>query len=230
MRLCLALALLLGACSSSTEEEQPPAAPPGPEEWNREVTPPSDGEAEEQRAACGYQAGALPAETQGASHPNGSDIPIDHILVVMMENRSFDHYFQKLPDYGQPDVDVAPPGFTNPDTQGMPVAPFHEERYCFVDTAHGWNAVHQQLGGGKMDGFIATNEMNHELPVNGTLDMLSGTRAMGYYDETDLPFYYWLANDFAIADRYFCSVVGPTWPNRMFLYAASSFGLTSNDF
>ena len=71
-----------------------------------------------------------------------------------------------------------------------------------------------------------TNEGWHELPAARPLDMLSGKRAMGYYDQTDLPFYYWLANEFAIADHYHCSLLGPTWPNRMYLYAASSFGIT----
>jgi phospholipase C len=201
---------------------------PGPAEWNRDVEPPADAEAEAQRAACGYAAGALPAETQGESRPTGRDVPIDHVIVVMMENRSFDHYFQKLPEHGQPDVEVAPEGFTNPDLEGKPVAPFHDDQYCFVDTNHGWDGVHQQIGGGKMDGFFASNDGHHELPAHGTLDMLSGRRAMAYYDGDDLPFYYWLASEFSIADHYHSSVPGPTWPNRMYLYAATSFGLTSN--
>jgi phospholipase C len=85
---------------------------PGPPEWNRSVQAPSDSNAETQRAQCAFTVGALPKETQGQSHPNGSEIPIDHIVILMMENRSFDHYFQHLPDDGQPDVEVAPAGFT----------------------------------------------------------------------------------------------------------------------
>jgi phospholipase C len=216
-------------CNSEVEEPPPPAVVPGPEEWNREVVPPSDEQASTTRAACGYAAGALPAETQGASFPSGANIPVDTIVVVMMENRSFDHYFQKLPEYGQPDVDVAPDDFTNPDPDGMPVGIFRESQYCFVDTAHGYDSSHDQVNGGAMDGFVTTNEGNHELPAHGTLDMLSGDRAMGYYDQNDLPFYYWLANTFAIGDRYHSSVLGPTWPNRMYLFAATSFGLQSNE-
>lgn len=230
--LALTAALTLG-CTSSDDTSSAPTtttALPGPAEWNRKVTPPSDADAQAKRAECAYKAGDLPAETQGASRPNGKDIPIDHVLVLMMENRSFDHYFQKLPEYGQPDVDVAPPDYTNPDADGNPVAPFHDKQYCFVDTNHEWSGTHKQINGGKMDGFYLTNEGVHELPAHGTLDMLSGKRALGYYDHTDLPFYYWLANEFSIADRYFCSVPGPTWPNRMFLYAATSFGLTRNTF
>lgn len=222
--------LALPACGTPDESTTPePEKPlPGPEEWNREVTPPADAEAAEQRLSCGYKAGMLPAETQGKSQPNGKDIPVEHVLVMMMENRSFDHYFQKLPEYGQPDVEVAPADFSNPGVDGEPVPIFHDDAFCFVDTNHGWSGVHQQVNGGKMDGFFATSEGNHEVPVNGTLEMLSGRRALGYYDGADLPFYYWLANEFSIADHYHSSVLGPTFPNRMFLYAASSFGNTYN--
>ena len=233
----IALAMCLGplaaACSSSDETTAGPpdgdaGVLPGPAEWNRAVTPPSDDEAAAQRTACGYTAGKLPAETQGKSHPSGAEIPIDHILVMMMENRSFDHYFQKLPEYGQPDVEVAPAEYTNPDADGNPVAPFHDTQYCFVDTNHEWTGSHEQVNGGAMDGFFKTNDGWHEVPVHGTLDMIGGRRALGYYDPTDLPFYYWLANEFSIADHYHCSVQGPTFVNRMYLYAATSFGLTTN--
>src|SRR5262245_13868669 len=168
MRFDVALAglvVVLSGCSKPDESVPSETVLPGPAEWNREVTPPDDATAEQQRKACGYAAGALPAETQGASFPNGDDIPIDHILIVMMENRSVDHYFQKLPEYGQPDLEVAPAQFTNPDPGGQPVGIFHEQNYCFVDTAHGWEASHLQVNDGAMDGFILTNEMNHEQPV-----------------------------------------------------------------
>jgi phospholipase C len=229
------LAAALGGCTlapldspsvTSTQSTDTPL--PGPSEWNRDVTPPSDADAGAGRAACQYKAGSLPAETQGESAPNGKQIPLRHVLVMMMENRSFDHYFQKLPEAGQPDVDVAPPDFSNPDKDGKPVKIFHDDSYCFVDTNHEWSGSHQEYDGGKMDGFWAANDQHHDLPAHGTLDMLSGKRAMGYYDQTDLPFYYWLANEYAIADHYHASLLGPTFPNRMFLYAASSFGNTWN--
>jgi phospholipase C len=215
---------LVAACSNSQ------TVLPGPPEWNRPVTAPADDDAKAQRAACGYKAGSLPAETQGKSHPNGTQIPIDHIVVIMMENRSFDHYFQKLPENGQPDAEVAPATFTNNDLDGKPVSPYHDEQLCFVDTAHGWNAVHDQINGGKMDGFFRTNDGTHEMPMGGSLELLSGKRGMTYYEPADLPFMYWAANEYAIADHYHCSVPGPTWPNRMFLYAATSRGKTSNVF
>ncbi len=68
------------------------------------------------------------------SQPNGKAIRVDRIVVAMMENRSFDHYFQKARD-ADLDVDVAPDGFTDPHSEGNPVAPFHDDVHCIVDTA-----------------------------------------------------------------------------------------------
>ncbi|MBZ5713552.1 phospholipase C [Nannocystis pusilla] len=193
--------------------------------WDRPVTPPGDAEAKASRDRCAYEAGALPAETQGNAYPSGEQIPIDHIVVLMQENRSFDHYFQMLPQRGQPEADVAPADFTNPGPEGAPVAIYHQTQPCFGGTDHSWDATHEQIGGGEMDGFVTSNEGKGDDVIDETL---RGERALGYYDDTDLPFYYWLANEFALADRYFSSVPGPTWPNRMYLYAGSSYGRTVN--
>ncbi|APR78080.1 Phospholipase C 4 precursor [Minicystis rosea] len=193
---------------------------------------PIPGDAETNRASCTYGAGTLAADTHDPAAPSGATIPVDHILVLMQENRSFDHYFQKLPEYGQPDVDVAPADFSNPDENGNPVTIFHDTAYCFLDTAHSWAASHHQYNYGKMDGFVLASEGklddDEELPPGLPQEMLGGERAMSYYDATDLPYYYELANQFSIADRYFSSLLGPTWPNRMHLYAASSYGITRN--
>jgi phospholipase C len=168
------------------------------------------------RSSCKFAAGALAEDTIGCA---GRQIPIDHVVLVMQENRSFDHYFQKLPEYGQPDVDVAPAGVTNPAPDGTPIPFSHKTEYCFDDTGHSWKASHTEWDNDKNDGFAIANAK----PSDPT-----GARAMGYYDQTDIPFYYKLASTFAISDNYHCSLLGPTWPNRMYFYAATSFGLVSN--
>lgn len=195
-------ASLLTGCSSSDEGDGGESRLP-------------DDVAQTARAACEFKAGALAKDTLGRSDRLGKRIPVDHIFVLMMENRSFDHYFSKLPEYGQPDVTVADESWTNLDQNGQPVAWHHTSDYCVEDPNHGWNASHAQWNGGKNDGFVLDNEPD-------------GARAMGYLDHTDLPFYYDLASQFAIGDRYFCSLLGPTWPNRMFLMGGSSNGLTKN--
>lgn len=202
----LKLALLMTAvigCSSSEDPAEPAAKRP------------DDAVATAARAACEFKAGALPRDTLGQSDPISRQIPVDHIFVLMMENRSFDHYFSKLPEYGVTDVTVADESFANLDDTGQTVNWFHETEYCVEDPSHGWKGSHRQWNGGKNDGFVLDNEPN-------------GRRAMGYFDAADLPFYYALAKEFAIGDQYFCSLLGPTWPNRMYLYSASSHGLTKN--
>ncbi len=166
--------------------------------------------------SCTFHAGALPDETLPATAPRGEQIPIEHVIVLMQENRSFDSYFGKLPAAGHADVDGLPAGASNPDADGTPVPAFHQTRYCTADTNHEWTGSHQEFDDGKNDGFVTANNPD-------------GARAMGYYDETDLPFYYGLAKTFAMGDRYFCSLLGPTYPNRFYLLTATSFGHVRND-
>ena len=79
---------------------------------------------------CRFGAGALPEETLPAGLPHGDQIPIDHILVLMQENRSFDHYFSQL---NRQNVDRARKTMSNPDpTGGPPIHPFHQKEYCEV--------------------------------------------------------------------------------------------------
>jgi phospholipase C len=237
-RFALLFPLFLFACSSKQDapaevaDAGDDAAEAGLQpvpEWDKPVTPPSDDDAKSKRASCGYTAGALPAETQGKSFPTGKDIPIETIVIVMMENRSFDHYFAKLKDHGFTDVDTPPADFSNPGKDGTPVPIFRDKQYCFVDTNHEWRGVHDQIGASDaMDGFVKTNDGWSEAPPKGAPELLSGNRAMGYYDKDDLPFMYWAAETFAIGDKYFCALPGPTWPNRMYLYGASSYGRIEN--
>ncbi len=172
------------------------------------------------RQSCNFAAGALPAVSIAKEAPLGSEIPIDHVLILMLENRSFDHMLANLPAYGQPDADVAPSTSVNFDRNGLAVNPYHLDEYCLDDPEHGWDKMHAEWDDGKNDGFVIANQ-------DAMYDPL-GHRAMGYYTEKDLPFFYWLASEFALGDRYFCATLGPTYPNRLFLYAGTSFGHTGN--
>lgn len=199
----LAMALHLAACDG--EESVGPRS-------NYTAT-----EAAAARQACLFKAETLPGLSLAKDAPLGRQIPIDTIVIIMMENRSFDHL---LGDLGrtQPDADVAPPDATNPGTDGTEVARFHMNDYCFDDPKHGWNATHLEWNGGKMDGFV----------VNNDGASAEGKRAMGYYTAGDAPFIYALANTFAVADRSFSSLLGPTFPNRAFMEAGTSFGMIGN--
>jgi phospholipase C len=174
------------------------------------------------RATCGYRPGALASTTLDPGMPFGDQIPIDHIVLVMNENRSFDHYYSSLTVPGQT-LDGASPTATNPDPTrpGEVISRFHQSAFCFDDPSHSWDNTHIEYDNGKLDGFTTANAEPGDP---------SGERAMGYYDESDLPFYYALARTFTISDRHFCSVLGPTWPNRLFFFAGTSFGETANFF
>ena len=234
----LAAAVLALSCSKS---ELAPAPPPDPRpstpaEWDRPVERTDEPTAAAARAACRFGRGAMPDETLGREIPTGDAIPIETIVVVMQENRSFDHYFGRFGVYaGRTDVEVPPEGASNPERSGPASSgtiPWqHAPHFCFLDTAHGWNKVHRQIADGRMDGFYETNhDVKGEVLDDPTMALRSGERAMWWYDERELPFYYALAKEFGLGDHYFSSIAGPTWPNRMVLFAGTSFGLTENFF
>jgi len=237
------LALAPAACkSSSTPTDSPDGGddndtrPPTPPEWDRAVTRPDEAAAKDQRAACKFARGAMPAETLGSTTPVDKNIPIETIIVMMQENRSFDSYFGHLGKYaGRGDIESAPDTTTLPDKAGgAPVATNayqHAPRLCFLDTNHEWPGSHVEYNGGKNDGFVEANQGFGETALaNPTPDLFAGARSLWWYDERDIPFYYELAKTFGVADHYHCSLLGPTWPNRMYLYSATSFGKTSNVF
>ena len=175
----------------------------------------------------------ISAATGGAAHATSAKPPnaaIDHVVVLMQENRSFDHYFGQLHAEGQPGVDPEPAtGNPNPlNPSGAPITPFHKTNYCETsDLNHSWKGTHLEWDNGLMDGFTAQNDVNSE---NSDSADPTGSRTMGFYDRSDLPFYYGLANTFGIGQQYFASVLGPTFPNRFFLYAGTAFGHIQNDF
>jgi phospholipase C len=206
----LALAALALAACDGTAPSMPDA---GREPYDAgPYTRIPESEAAAAREACTFTRGAMPWETIGEEHPIGGDIPVRHWFILMQENRSFDHYFGTMPG-----VDGLPGGTsTNPDGSGAPVATFHQTEYCTVDTGHGWNAGHEQWNDGANDGFVVNNDPN-------------GRRAMGWYDGSDLPFYWDLYRTFAMSDHHHCSLLGPTWVNREYFLSGTSFGMISND-
>jgi phospholipase C len=172
------------------------------------------------RATCAYGPGDRPSLTL-ADLP--SKIPIDHVVLLMQENRTFDHYFSSLTVPGQT-VDGAAPDATNPDPQhpGQQISRFHQTAYCFDNPAESWDQVHREVDGGAMDRFTTENAADD--PSHDP----SGARAMGYYTENELPYYYALARSFAVSDRHFASVQANSWTNRLFFMAGTSYGITAN--
>jgi phospholipase C len=203
---------------------------PTPSAWDQPVARPDDDAGAAARAACQYKRGDMPAATLGPSIPIDSEIPIQNIVVVMMENHSFDSYLGHLNAYAnRSDVESAPADAGNPAMDGGTVPWQHASHLCSLDTNHEWAGTHQEIDQGAMDGFVRAND-GYNGAAASEPSLASGARAMWWYDERDLPFYYQLASTFAIADHYHASVPGPTWPNRMYLFAATSFGETKNDF
>ncbi len=105
------------------------------------------------------------------------------------------------------------PGGSQPD-----LLPFHfntkkEDGECTYDLDHGWPAEHLCWDGGAMDAFVSTHTSTQ---YEGCL----GVNTMGYYEKGDIPFYWDLASKFTICDNYFCSVLGPTHPNRLMAISA----------
>jgi len=168
--------------------------------------------------ACLHGPGALPVDTLPAGSRHGNAIPINTIVVLMQENRSFDHYFGKLKGKSGP-----PRRASNPDpTGGAPIRPFRQKHMCEVaDLDHSWSGTHREWNGGAMDGFTAAN-VDTEDPT--------GSRTMGFYTGRDLRFYYKLYRTFAMGDRFFCSALTQTFPNRYYLLAGTSFGEIRNNF
>ena len=146
---------------------------------------------------------------------------IEHVVIFIQENRSFDHYFgsyrgvrgfsDQSPAFQQSD----PANTTNPPAGVL--LPFHLDTSktnaaCTHDITHDWVPQHQSWDSDAMDGFVTSR-----LATNSNDAVL----ALGYYTRADLPFYYAVADAFTVCDNYFCSVIGPTDPNRLYTMAAS---------
>lgn len=200
---------VLDGCSSSDSGGRSAACPSAASADPREAD----------RLACKFSSGSLATTTVNTTEAARQKIPIEHVVVVMKENRSYDHIFGAL-SKSHPDAEAVPPTFSNKDAAGNDVKPFHSATTCIpTDPGHQWVDMHNQVNGGAMDGFV-TNAASTAFP--GPSD---GHFVMGYYDETDLPFYYFLAKTYALADRHFPSVLAGTFPNRDYLYLGTSDGV-----
>jgi phospholipase C len=147
----------------------------------------------------------------------------DHVVIVMMENHSFDNVLGELSRTRPGVVDglafnaAGEATNSNPSVAGG-VSNVVARR--LTDTAQArnlsqsWKATHEQINDGAMNGFVSSEHGQPE--------------SMGYYPPTVLPFAYSLADTYCLAERWFCSTPGPTYPNRRFLLAGTAFGGTTS--
>jgi len=182
------------------------------------------------RRGRGRPAGPLPQP----SMPAGTDLmpQIRHIVVLMMENHSYDNYLGMLRGRGEgfPLGEDGKPDVFNRDTAGDPIRAHHLSSTVQRPQvpSQSWHATHHQWDHGKHEGFVTSTQV--VVPAGGDVDpaLCEGAGAavgMGYWSEDDLPFYYGLARTFPLADRWFSSCLGPTFPNRRFLIAGTARGL-----
>jgi len=151
----------------------------------------------------------------------GSDLgAVEHVVFLMLENRSFDHLFgsykavRGFDDHVGANLGAFAQAW--PGGASSTLLPFHLDTAntraeCTFDLTHNWAPQHDCWNNGAMDSFVSTHvdATTAEGPANGVL-------TMGYYSRDDAPFFYALADAFTICDNYHCSVLGPTHPNRLF--------------
>ena len=153
------------------------------------------------RAAAAVPSSALRPATTALPKPAQSGI--EHIVVVLMENRSFDHYLGWLPG-----ADGRQAGLSYPDDKGVMHKTHHltERQGCgFNDPDHSYAGGRTQFANGKLNGFRK----------GGNDDF-----ALGYYTGADLPFYRSLVKQATVFDHWFCSILSSTYPNRFYTHAA----------
>jgi phospholipase C len=175
-----------------------------------------------------------------AQAKSGDITSIHHIIVMLQENRSFDHYFGHLPEYwkahGFPQAtngttfDGEPSNTSNLDDTGATVNAYNLASACTENPSPSWDEDHVDRNrnnsldpnNATMDGFVHT--AGRDAVGFGFFDVL-GHRAMGYFTgDNQLNYYYFMASSFATSDRWFSPVMTRTQPNRMYLYAATSAG------
>ncbi|MCB9563278.1 MAG: alkaline phosphatase family protein [Kofleriaceae bacterium] len=156
----------------------------------------------------------------------GDDGPvgITTMVVLMMENRSYDHWFGARSMLDGKPGDGLVSTMSNPDRLGSPAGlwtPPISDQECVIDPPHGWDASHAAFNGGANDGFVVEHQNSHDTDTD--------IGPMQYLTREHIPASWAIADKYVSCDRYFCSVMGPTWPNRMYWHAASSNGIKTND-
>jgi phospholipase C len=156
--------------------------------------------------------------------PVGSKLAdIEHFVILCQENRSFDHYFGTLAGVrGFDDTSTAfkqfnPNPLNGTGTSMLPwrVHPESSAAQCMADVSHSWQDQHLSRGNGTNAGFLLAHTV---ADLSSDQDpSVGGARTMSYFTRAELPFHYALADAFTICDHYFCSALGPTIPNRLYL-------------
>ena len=146
---------------------------------------------------------------------------VKHVVFLMQENRSFDHYFGTMPGvcgFSDPNPMMLSTGrnvFYQPDPSNPLgyLLPFRANSVEYagqslMSLSHAWEHQHACWNGGAMDGWVRTHVMADT--------SVAGPYTMGYYEQQDIPFHWALANAFTLCDHYHCSIMGPTDPNRTY--------------
>jgi phospholipase C len=164
-------------------------------------------------ASAAALTGGIQASTaEAASLPAPGASNIEHIVVVMMENRSFDHFLGWLP--GSRGTQA---GLSYKDSSGEAHPTWHLNTYAgcsHPDPDHSYAGGRSEVDGGKMDGWLRTTT--------------NDTFCIGYYEEADLPFLAAAARNFTTLDNYFPSILSSTFPNRVFQHAAQTDRLSNS--
>ncbi len=184
--------------------------------------------------SCGGKSGTADSPPPPPTSPPASLASINHIVVMLQENRSFDNYFGKLNDYRvsqglSADVDGLPADASNPSFDGTStVNAFHLLTMCTENSSPSWNESHRDFNRydptsttGLMNGFVYTAA---NLAQAQNLNDTAGVRVMGYYDQNDIPYYYYMAAQFSTSDRWFSPVPSNSPANHLYLFAGTSAG------
>ena len=155
----------------------------------------------------------------GAAHRTGTIADVKHVVILMQENRSFDHYYGSMPGvlgFGDAAALTYPDGTEHlstarSDAEGAStIRPYRMDTRFFntqqaEDLDHSWEGAHQARNDG---------EWNRWIPAKTT-------ETMGYFTRDDIPWQYALADHYTICDQYFCSLNGPTMPNRLYQWSGT---------